>query len=519
MNLRSRASRFFGRSLEENTVRHTKVERAVFHDVRKRASKLDEAVRTPPQLPNGDTLDGRVWEKLAEDVFYEFFGEDAPSVYARDKVDPRFHVNREITGKQARDESFQEQHAMTRGQLMESTLGTLGTLGALSRSYGDELAEHAEAQNEIAEAQDVIESIDDMLEQLRQQRAEATDERLVAELDERTRKEAEAKRFAKDKLAGAQAKQAQQGGALHDAVATAVAKAVQEGAEGVEAASLIPGKGAGRGKRVSPDQILELADRVRVSPVMRAVLEMMGRMELSMGTVRRQMRKGGFEEMVDIETGDDLRLVLTHEKALLSHPVARYDFYRRFAERSLMQYEMWSEQELKRGPIIFAADGSDSMRGAPNIFCRGLTLAGCSIGNREGRNTAAIEFGSRGQLRTFFFPKEHALDPTTALDFAEHFFAGGTDINSALAQAEDIINNEAPFHSADLVIVTDGGDFLTDESIATRDRLRALGVKIHGIAVGITPTQYLVEICDRVSSVFDYAGPNDTSDRLAIDIS
>jgi uncharacterized protein with von Willebrand factor type A (vWA) domain len=223
--------------------------------------------------------------------------------------------------------------------------------------------------------------------------------------------------------------------------------------------------------------------------------------------------------MVDIEMGDELRLVLPAEKVLLMHPVGQLDFYRRYHERSLMQYEMWSEQELKKGPLIFGADGSDSMRGAANEFCRGLTLTGCGIANREGRNTAALEFGSEGQLREFWFAGDKPLDTATALDFAEHFFAGGTDINQVLLRAYDLINTEAPFHSADLVIVTDGGDIVTDSTIVLRDKLREMGVKIHGIAIGMAPTDYLLTVCDNTSSVFDYSGPNATSDRLAIDIS
>jgi uncharacterized protein with von Willebrand factor type A (vWA) domain len=104
------------------------------------------------------------------------------------------------------------------------------------------------------------------------------------------------------------------------------------------------------------------------------------------------------------------------------------------------------------------------------------------------------------------------------MEYAEHFFAGGTDINQVLLRAHDLIRTEAPFHSADLVIVTDGGDRLTDSTYVLRDKLREMGVKIHGIAIEMAPTPYLLEACDTVSSVFDFAGPNNASNRLAIDL-
>jgi uncharacterized protein with von Willebrand factor type A (vWA) domain len=517
MNLRDRARRLFGRrELSEHAVHATKVDHAVLNDLRRRSEKINEAVTTPPTLPDGQTLDAKVWERLAEDLWTEFFGADEPELRARDKIEERFRVNREVADKQARDESFRETRSMTRGHTPESAMGLLGALNSYRKSYGNELAEHAQRQNEVAQAQDALDDLDDALEKLRQQRREQDD---PSSIDEQIRELAKRKRAALGELRAAEADQASHAGDLIDAAKVAVARAAKAAENGVEAASLVPGKGKGAGRSMSPDQMLAFADRVHASPVLRAVLQMMGRMELSMGTTRRQLRKGGYEEMVDIETGNDLRNVLPAEKVLLMHPMGKLDFFRRYHEQSLMQYEMWSEAELKKGPLIFATDGSGSMRGAPNIFARGLTLAACGIANRESRNAAALEFGSAGELREFFFPKERPLDTATALDFAEHFYGGGTDINQVLAHAKYLIDSEAPFHTADLVIVTDGGDRLTEESIAMRDALRAMGVKIHGICIGIKPTPYMIEVCDRVSSVFDFAGPDATSDRLAIDIS
>lgn len=517
MKLRTRARNLFKRELSEHGVRATKVEHAVLHDLRRRATKVDDVLSTPPPLPNGETLDPQVWERLAEDGFSEFFGMDEPSLRARDKVAPRFRVNRELADKNARNDTFREQHSMTRGHVTESALGLLGWLGSLAESYGDELAEHAERQNEIADAEGQVSSIDDMLEELREQRNELHGD--PAEIDDQIRDLARKKRAAVSSLQEAVAAQAQHAGDLIDATRRASATAAEKADEAIEAASLLPGKDAGPRKRVSPDLMIEFANRVHNSAELKRILDMMGRLELSMGTMRRQFRKGGYEEMVDIETGDDLRLVLPAEKALLTHPVAKLDFYRRYHERSLMQYEMWSEQELKRGPIIVAADGSDSMSGSPNVFCRGLTLACCSVGNREHRNTAAIEFGSTGELREFWFPGNQPLDTAVALDFAEHFFAGGTDINQVLQRAYDLIDNEAPFHSADLIIVTDGHDQLTDSTYVLRDALQAMGVKIHGLAINMQPTPYLLAVCDKVTAVFDFAGPNNVSDRMAIDLS
>lgn len=516
MSLRMRASKLFGRDKNENTVRVSRVDSAVFNDLRSRAAQIDEAISTPPTLPNGQQLDPRVWEKLAEDVFSAHYNSDEPSLYARENIDPRFHVNREVNDKTIRDESFADRRAMTRGQRIESAMALMGELGALANSYADELGKHGETQNEIAAAEDTIEGLDDMLAELRQERNELHGD--SDELDETIRDLAQRKRMWVNELERAEQRQQAQAGDLIDAVRSAAQTAGEAATEAVEIASLVPGRAGGPGGRVSPDTMLALMERIERSPSLQRMLELLGKLELSMGNKRMQLRKGGYEEIVDIEQGDDLRNVLIGEKALLAHPIARYDFYRRYLDRSLMQYEMWSEEELKKGPLIVASDGSDSMRGTPNEFCRALSLASIGICNGEHRNCAALEFGSAGQLREFWFPGNHPLDTETALDFCEHFYAGGTDINQVLVRAKELIDNEAPFHSADLLIITDGGDRVTEQTIEIRDALRAMNVRIHGIVVGATVTDYVLTVCDAVSSVFDFAIPNSTSDRIAIDL-
>lgn len=520
MNLRARAAKLFGRDGSENAVRVGRVDQAVFSDLRRRAPKIDDVVSTPPTLPSGERLDGRVWEKLAEDVFSAHYSDDEPSVRARDRIDPRFHVNREVDDKLIRSESFIERRSMTRNERGPAAMGLLGELESLAKSYAEELAEHGEKQNEVARAQDEIEHADDMLEHLRELRNDGDPGGLTTEqIDEMIRENAKRKRATVDQLKRCQAQQRAMGGRLVDAARKAAGKAAQQGAKYAEIASLMPGKGEGPGRQMAPELMLELFDRMKGNQALQRMLALVGQIEVSMSSKRAQLRKGGYEEIVDIEQGNDLRNVLPMERALLAHPIASLDFYRRYLDRSLTQYEMWSEEELKRGPGIIAADGSSSMNGAPNEFCRALTLATMTILNREHRNCAALEFGSKGQLREFWFPAGRALDPGTCLDFLTHFYAGGTDINQTLVRAKALIDDEEPFHSADLVIITDGGDIVTEQTIELRDALRAMGVKIHGLVVGARVTDYVLTVCDTVSTVFDYAGPNESSDRLAIDLS
>jgi uncharacterized protein with von Willebrand factor type A (vWA) domain len=516
MSLRDKARKLFGRDdLSEHSVVASKIQHVVFEDVAKRSTAVSDALEDLPRLPNGDVLDSKVWRRAAEDLWSQFYGMDDPQLRERQKIDPRFRINREVAAKNVQSEKFSELHAKTRGEIAPSALGVMGALGALRDEYAGELGEHAARANDIADTEDALDSLDERMEQLRQTRGELAD---ASASDEEMRKLASQKRQLAQDLAERIETQKQHAGDMQDAVARAVGKAANAADEAIEMAALTKGAESGPGGARNIDAALALADRIRRSRKLKNVLELLGRIELSMGTIRRQLRKGGYEEMVDIELGNELRNVLPAEKMLLMHPVGRLDFFRRFLERSLMQYEMWSLEETKKGPIIVGADGSGSMSGAPDECCRAITLSCLDIANREHRNAAAIEFGWTGELREFWFPGDQPFDATSALDFAEHFFAGGTDINQVLERAVQLIDNEAPFHSADLVIVTDGGDYVTERTIELRDHLREMGVKIHGIAINSAPTAYLLEVCDNVSSLFDFSGPSETSDRLAINL-
>jgi uncharacterized protein with von Willebrand factor type A (vWA) domain len=522
MGLYAKARRLFtrGEKLAENVVSHSKLDEAVLRDWRKHAPVLEEEIGNVPEV-NGKPLNGRVWERMVEDTFYSYFGKDEPQVAGRDAVEPEFRVNRAVADKQTRSERFQAQRPKTRMRGMEATLGAVAALDSIRKSYEQDMDEDVERASDIADTNDTLDDLDRQMAEMREQRA-AADSSDLEELDQAMRDMAQAKRNALAKLDTLQQEQAGRVVEIAQGAARAAVAANAAAERAVEQASsmigLGPGKSPGTEAHVSPETMFALAERYARSPVLQAVAEMMGRLELTMGSERRQLRKGGSEEMVDIELGNDLAFVLPQEKMLLRHPVGRLDFYRRYTERSLTQYEMWSELEQKRGPVIVLADGSSSMKGAKNIYARATALAVVGIANREKRSAAVIEFGSPNQTRTFIWPKGQPLDPVECADFAEHAFNGGTSTLSGMREAAEIIRGEAPFYSADLVICTDGEDWITDEDLAIRDELKAMGVRIHGMSIGIAPTRYLLDICERTTPVYEYHGHVEANHRLAVDI-
>lgn len=515
MSILTKAARLFSRKrTSPSVVEHSTIDEAVLRDWRRRADRFDDALVTPP-----DGAHPEPWEKLGEDVFFSHYTADEPALRDRESIDETYRLNRQVVDKMLRDDKFRERRPMTRSKGDLSAMGTMGSLESLRESYAsEEMIEHVNRQDKMAHESRVLDDLDEQMAELRRMRGELTEGGRRG-IDEQMRDLGGQKRHHSDALRLLEEQQAERAVAMGSATTHAAERAAQAATDAVEAAMLVPGVGKeqGAGQQLDPSTMFELAGKARTGKV-RKILEMMGAMRLAMSSKRRQERRGGFEEIVDIELGNDLQSVLPQEKMLMRHPVGRRDFFRRYQERSLMQYETHSEQELKRGPFIGIFDGSFSMDGAKNEWSRALGLAAFDIAHREKRNAAAIEFGGPDQTVTHRFPKDAPIDPTTVIEFAEHFFAGGTSILSGLREAKALMDTEAPFHAADILIVTDGEDTLTDEDRELAAELRSMGVRIHGIVIGIAPTAYMIEVCDHTTRVDELLGSNESSDRLAIDM-
>jgi uncharacterized protein with von Willebrand factor type A (vWA) domain len=173
-----------------------------------------------------------------------------------------------------------------------------------------------------------------------------------------------------------------------------------------------------------------------------------------------------------------------------------------------------------KGPIIEIHDGSGSMMSPEEkfIWATSLGLAMLTIAQRDKRDFAGIEFGSRGQLESWLFPKGETPDPERVLHFAGHFFGGGTSTVAGLREALRILKERPEFKSADVVLIGDGIDSVGTEDVAIAKELRDMGVRIHGISILHRGNAYMEQICDYVNEVMDLAGPNDASDELAQNI-
>ncbi|MFO1218779.1 MAG: VWA domain-containing protein [Burkholderiaceae bacterium] len=225
--------------------------------------------------------------------------------------------------------------------------------------------------------------------------------------------------------------------------------------------------------------------------------------------------------------------MLASEAVMLHHPVLRKLWRARHAEARLLSWETeavlvdWrpdpdaalrrpqrpsEPQALERGPIIVCLDTSGSMRGAPEHIAKATVIAALRAAHEARRGCKLIAFGGPDELLERDLGR--GADALQALmDLMEQGFDGGTDIQTPIERAIDVVH-EARWASADLLIVSDGEFGCVPATLARLDEARArLGLRVQGVLVGDRETMGLLEVCDAIHWVRDWRRFADAAER------
>ena len=262
----------------------------------------------------------------------------------------------------------------------------------------------------------------------------------------------------------------------------------------------------GEWKLMSPEKRLAMANYLR-TPQMKMLADVIGRMKRFALGVKATRINDVPHEVYDVEFGNDLRLVVRSQFALLATPETTLEFYRRFAEGELLQYKLQGTEEVGKGPIVICIDKSGSMNGAKFAWAMGVAEALRRSAAEEGRDYHAIFFGADNDRHHFDFPKgQGPFEKVIA--FLSVAADGGTQfagvLTDALAKASTAFDGEAR-GKADIVFLTDGLANLTDEWITGYNAERArVGVRQYSVFITGAPDtngQSPASILDRISDV------------------
>lgn len=264
--------------------------------------------------------------------------------------------------------------------------------------------------------------------------------------------------------------------AIHDAIQDA-ANEVEELDQGIKGIGL----DAGQWRSLSDPERKKIIQALR-SPEMKMLADMIGRMKRFALGARAQRLTNVPHEAYDVEQGSDLRRVLRSEMALLGHPTAKYEFFRRYSSHELLQFKMRGTEDAGKGPMIVCIDKSGSMSGQPMRWAVGAAEALRRFAADDGRDFLALFFGSNHDRVRFVFPK--GVGPIDqVLKFIGTVADGGTQFDGVLTEALEKASGD--LERADIVFITDGASHLTDEWIADYNtRRKAANVRLFSVYIG-----------------------------------
>lgn len=309
--------------------------------------------------------------------------------------------------------------------------------------------------------------------------------------------------------------QAERESRMRQAAHAAAMQATEEVAtfnEGAKACGVDPGNLS----RSDASAIMGLFHRIKLSRKLKRIMELAGRWRLAAAAAQRQKVEHGHDEVMGVECGADLSRVIPAEYGRLAHEGLRLDFMRRFAERSLFQWEMHAEEKIGRGPIVICLDESGSMYGENESNAKALSLAMLWIARKQNRDVHCIGFSGPGCIRECAFPKGRASADTVA-EWLEGMIGGGTDFETPLRRATEIITTGG-LRKADVIFITDGIAPVTPRFASEfADLRKRLAVKCIGLVVGSSSTGPLPLLCDKLHVVNNLAVNTDAArDVLAV---
>ena len=438
--------------LSRNTVQHDAFDKVAYQEILHQSKELQNLSTQGVQALN-------TFSEMAEDVFFSLY-KVKPELTPSNDLATEYLLNHELMSKLMESQSYQELREYTQLDELGAGLG--------SKALLENLLKQLEQDSDLKEVSNKINDV------VQQRTGMPADE--VQQL-----------------VSGMQSK-------LRQVVELATDKAV---AEVEEVDNIITSWGLNQGEfeRLPYDKKLELLQVLRGQKNFKDMTKLVGRMR-SLATGSRKSRLQHRIELHSITQGADLNHVLPQELLALRRPTLKLDFYRRMAEKQLLQYDLNHRDYMGQGPIIALIDTSSSMRGGREIWSKGLALGLAEIAEKERRSFSYSLFASsRADLITDDF-QIGQRSPDKLIKLASEFIGGGTDFEQPLQWAIAKLQ-ESKFNKADIVMITDGecavgNEFLKELQKVQQDKQ----FRIYSILIGSNPSE-LKRWSDEVWSVSD----------------
>jgi uncharacterized protein with von Willebrand factor type A (vWA) domain len=497
--------------LRDNIVREQEASSERFRRSIKKQPSIEYERTHEDGSTSEETFEWETYPEAVRDFARAAFGWDEPETVGLDKMRPSYRFNHAISQAMNHCEAMQELRPYSKNNIDEASYGAMAYADKLQELAAERCADIIDHSQQLSEQEERIKSADEMLEDLRNQARQENQEHGTVQPG--TRKEIKGCLRAGEAARGKLGELMANGPANVSSRAGEIAReAAEEARDAVDAISGIPGLEPGQSQHMDPDARMALAERWQAAEGLRKMAREFGRKLPNFMFKRNARTKNVHIEPRGIESGDDFERLLPLELArgTAANKAMRAMFLSDLEDKALLQFRKEGEQPAGKGSIITCTDGSGSM-GVPLAsltregWAKVIDLVLLALCRREKRHFASVQFGSTNQLRSWEFPTNEPPDPEKVLDFATHFFGGGTDTETGMRAALRIFREQPEFKTADVVLIADGDDRFDAGDKSVRDELRDLNVRIHGVNVGSYSNPYLEQMCDHVVHIVDLA--------------
>lgn len=213
---------------------------------------------------------------------------------------------------------------------------------------------------------------------------------------------------------------------LANEITTRAGKAFDEASMQVaETSELVDAWGLGEGEksRVSYQNKKDAIERIRKSPKLKHLTDLIGRFKESAITEQKKKTKHGAVEISSVTLGNKIEDILPSEKMMLSNEATKKDFYNKYTENRNMVYSKESNKSKNKGPIILCCDESGSMNGDRETWSKAFTMGVLEIAQIQKRDFAFIAYDSHANEPIVI--KKGEVSPEKVITICEEFLDGG----------------------------------------------------------------------------------------------
>lgn len=214
---------------------------------------------------------------------------------------------------------------------------------------------------------------------------------------------------------------------------------------------------------------VEALERIRKSKKLKELSDIIGRFKDSAIKDQKNKHKDGAVAIKSVRIGNNIIHTLPSEKMLLTNETTKKEFYRKFNQKQLLEYELESDKLKSKGPMVVCIDMSSSMKGIKEKWSKAVTIALLEIAQEQKRNFAAILFNEDATEPIII--EKGKKEPEKILDIAERFDGGGTLFETPLQKALDVIE-QSKFKKADIVFITDGHSYTHPDFIDKFNKMK-----------------------------------------------